>query len=333
MRPKVYIGELLPEKKSYLPILYPNLGRQHKPDRLFLDRAYDVLHEPIVEIVSDPALCDYFLLPYDYFNIEKFTKYLSNFSELAQKYDKKVLIFDFSDFDRKIDIPNSVQFRVSLYKSSKRENERENEFAIPPFVENLEAFEPRNKSEVPVVGFVGFSKFSWRGLLSSGPRRPGLYFRHRAVKILKNSRDIVTNIKERSGYAGHKDTIGMDPEVARREYLDNICNSDLVLCVKGDGNYSIRFFETLALGRIPILIDTDCSLPLEEEIDYDKFILRVDYRDLEKLPEIISNWWQNISNEDFESMQKQAREAFENYLRMDKFLPRIFEQAHKSHEL
>ena len=35
------------------------------------------------------------------------------------------------------------------------------------------------------------------------------------------------------------------------------------LCVRGFGNFSFRLGETLMMGRIPILIDTECILPFD----------------------------------------------------------------------
>lgn len=322
MRPKVYIGKLLPEKKSYLPVLYPNLGRQHKLGRIFLDRAYDVLTEPVVDLVDDPSAADYLLIPYDFFNIEKFSEYINSFVELSEKHNKKIIIFDFSDFDREVKVENSRIFRVSAYKSSKRPNE----IVIPPFIEGLPAFAPRPKSGEPTVGFAGFAKFSWKNLLPLGPRRTGLYFRRKAMSVFEGQQGIKTNFIKRHGFSGHKDTIDIDPEIARKEFLKNMENSDLILAPKGDGNYSLRFFESLCFGRVPILIDTDNILPLEDEINYDQFILRVSYKEIGNLPSIVRKFWQNLSSENFVNMQEKAREAFETKLRMDKFLPLAFEK-------
>jgi hypothetical protein len=41
------------------------------------------------------------------------------------------------------------------------------------------------------------------------------------------------------------------------------------------------------MGRIPILIDTDTSLPFEKVIDWGKFIIKVDERELLQLPKLI----------------------------------------------
>ena len=44
-------------------------------------------------------------------------------------------------------------------------------------------------------------------------------------------------------------------------------NNIFIFCMRGAGNFSYRFYETLMMGRIPIFIDTDCVLPFEESIN------------------------------------------------------------------
>jgi hypothetical protein len=39
---------------------------------------------------------------------------------------------------------------------------------------------------------------------------------------------------------------------SRREYVENMFGSDYVLCTRGSGNFSIRFYETLSSGRIRV---------------------------------------------------------------------------------
>ena len=53
----------------------------------------------------------------------------------------------------------------------------------------------------------------------------------------------------------------------QQEYFDTINNNAFTVCSRGAGNYSIRFYETLRSGRIPVLLDSDMVLPFEEDID------------------------------------------------------------------
>jgi hypothetical protein len=70
-------------------------------------------------------------------------------------------------------------------------------------------------------------------------------------------------------------------QALRDEYVGLIARSRFVFCPRGDGLTSLRFFETLAFGRIPILLADQAALPLESDIPYDEFVVRVPERDVE----------------------------------------------------
>ena len=42
------------------------------------------------------------------------------------------------------------------------------------------------------------------------------------------------------------------------------------------------------MGRIPILIDTDTSLPFEKIIDWSKYIIKINESEIDQLPLLIS---------------------------------------------
>ena len=66
--------------------------------------------------------------------------------------------------------------------------------------------------------------------------------------------------KYRAGVSREKDPF----HPSRLEFVNNILGSDYTVCMRGGGNFSVRFYETLSLGRIPVFIDTDCLLPWHE---------------------------------------------------------------------
>ena len=89
-----------------------------------------------------------------------------------------------------------------------------------------------------------------------------------AIKALRECRDISVNFIIRNSYSSHANTIELLAEEARGQYIDNILKSDLSLAVRGDANISCRFYEILSLGRVPLFVDTDCVLPMENVVDY-----------------------------------------------------------------
>ena len=60
----------------------------------------------------------------------------------------------------------------------------------------------------------------------------------------------------------------------------------------------VRFYETLAIGRIPVLIDTDCVLPLNNEIDWYKHCIIVRNIDLDRIVDSVQTSINSLSNND-----------------------------------
>ena len=50
-------------------------------------------------------------------------------------------------------------------------------------------------------------------------------------------------------------------------------DNSFILCCRGAGNWSIRFYETMCAGRIPVLLDTDVVLPKDDRIDWHTLIV------------------------------------------------------------
>ena len=338
---KVYC-EFLPGV-SHIPLLYPNLGRTIRSKHLFLDSAYDELKTPFVEIVEKIDNADYVLVPHNFTFLRNKKKYLDEVFNIAEIHKKKVIIFWHGDSTNHIDRKNMILFRTSQYGYKKRNNE----FIMPPYAPDLlhEKFEARSKSgEKPVIGFCGWADYKgFKNRLSTAVKnagvsirsitdskfavqRKGISIRMDAIKRLNKSDLVSPNFIIRSSFSGHIKTISMDPEVAREEYTENIKNSDLSLVIKGDGNFSLRFYEVLSLGRIPLLVDTDCMLPFEDEIDYSSFILRVPYKNLHRLDILAAKFWEGCSDEKFIQMQQKAREMHEKYLSVPASMRHITEK-------
>jgi hypothetical protein len=80
--------------------------------------------------------------------------------------------------------------------------------------------------------------------------------------------------------------------------------------------FSIRLYETLAFGRIPIFIDTDCTLPLEQIIDWSKHCLIIKENEIQSVTTKIIDFHRFFSDEQFVEIQKS------NYLLREKYLTR-----------
>ncbi|MDP3725797.1 MAG: exostosin family protein [bacterium] len=302
-----------------------------------------------LKVVSNPKDADFLLLPHNHFSLKRTSPrdadlLLSHLLACAEQYKKKILIFEQADSDEHIDVPHSYIFRYSQYGYKKRENEiitppyplHDRSFKLAEYREKTwkEIIPTREKSDKPIVSFCGWADFpslyrecTYRARVFLAHvkkyifRDPhailhlrGLYFRRKAMRSLSNSSRIHTNFLMRKSYAAQK--ISDDAE---REYIESILNAHFVLAPKGNGNASVRFFEALSLGRFPILINTDCELPLKNHIPYDKFVVTVDHTRMEDAELAILDFYNSLSNEEFKKRQKMAREAFE-LLRPGSFL-------------
>ena len=117
---------------------------------------------------------------------------------------------------------------------------------------------------------------------------------------------------------------------ARREYVENIAESDYVLCARGIGNFSYRLYETLSMGRIPIFIDTDCVLPLDFDIDWRDYCVWVDTGDVDRIGDRVLEFHESLSDAEFEERQRAARRVWETHISPEGFFAsfhRHFEQT------
>lgn len=339
---KAYTGKLL--EYSYIPLLYPNLGLKVKTNHLVSLNAFKFYKEPVLDIVSDPSEADFLLVPHNYFLIKSNKEYIQQFVYLSKKYGKKIIIFAQGDSDEDIDIHNVVIFRTSQYRYKKKDNE----IMMPPYVEDLSLshrFKLRPKTvNIPVVGFCGWARikgfkqtvkntvknlfFDVKKNINRNPgyaaKKQGLFFRKKAIKSLTKSKSVKNNFIIRNFYSGHGKIIGISPEKARQDYIGNMEDSDFALVVKGDGNFSFRFYEALSAGRIPFFIDTECVLPLEDTLNYREFVLFLDYKKIDSTGETVGEFYKKIDNDRFLKMQISAKEAFDKFLRIDKFFEIMF---------
>ncbi len=263
--------------------------------------------------------------------------------EEAHAAGKLLIVYIGGDLSHNIFLDGVIVLKGSQYRHLLRSNEI---LAVPTAEDFAESFPiiPREKSDRPVVSFCGWAgfpspqayvKYALRNLALDvvasvlDPRlrafKKGLYWRRRAIAVLAKDPRIETRFIIRKTFSASVKTISLDPRTARREYVENMRQSDFVLAPKGDGNFSVRFYEALSMGRIPILIDTDVVLPLESFIDYDSFILRVPAEDLAKLPDLVCALYERLTPEEFSARQQAARTAFTTYLRYDRFLDTVFE--------
>lgn len=295
--------------------------------------------------------CDVAIYPNKAFTPETlaFDSSVYQAAKLAKTYSKPLIIDATSDSDVLLDIPWANILRNGLYKSLKKSFETESPYwSNDRTKRGLDSLDISPKGKKPVIGFCGTT--SSRGklanlsksivpdavtrlVLSQGklsrrvdPRiieGMSLQLRETAMKILAiDSRlevcfDVTNN---RQSYYVHNESNKIALE---NLFITNADKSDYVLCVRGGGNFSGRFYMALNAGRIPVVIDTDGVIPDEEQLH----LIKVPINSLNNLPEVIAEHFATTTEQEFKAMKRENRLAYHQLLSPEKFLPNYIRQC------
>lgn len=333
----------------HAPLMYPFWGIPSFESTPFMKDIFNWrnFNTSYYEITDNPLSADVVFSPYRY-NIlrEGHLNLLKKIHHEAMKLKKPLLIDGTGDIEYKIDLPHTYITRIGLFKWNKKENE----IAVPVLsADLLEVYcngelTIKQKEQLPSISFTGWAgqkPFSYtKTFLKDIPIRlaslfdekystmsKGVLWRKKAISILRGAEGIKMNILDRKTFSAHVKTASKDMKVLRKEFVDNLLRHEYGLAVRGDANSSVRFYETLSLGRIPVLIDTECVLPFEDEVDYKSFCVFVDWRELELLPEKLKEFHRRISPKALVEMEHKARAAYLEYFRLDGFTTHLMKRV------
>lgn len=117
----------------------------------------------------------------------------------------------------------------------------------------------------------------------------------------------------------------------KKEFEDNMNGNLFTLCYRGRGNFSVRFYETLMRGRIPIQINSSSIFPYEDEIDYSDVGIFIEEEDLGKidLEKLVKKYYYSKSADELLQIQKNNRRIYEEYFHPDIYFSQIFRDVHR----
>lgn len=259
---------------------------------------------------------------------------------------KPIVIFFSSDRSHE-DIPfNDVfVFRQSILASRKSPRD----FVMTAMYEDLvsnylgDKVIVREKKDRPVIGFAGFADLgSWKNSLKSLVHRAnslvskdsflpyeGHRLRNVALQNFYNSTLVESNFIIRNNMAFFGTSDPGEKLRLRLEYVNNIIESDYTFCCRGRGNFSIRLFETLCCGRIPIFLNTDCALPYDFKIDWKKYAVWVNEHELPNIVEKVLEFHENLSSQEFIDLQCKCRGLWEVWLSNEGFMANLHEHFNR----
>jgi hypothetical protein len=260
---------------------------------------------------------------YDFVNNKEYIKYLAGLSK-----HKMLIIFDTGDFPQKIKIQNSVALRVAINPGESMKNK----VVIPYNVMSLNFLPLRKYDLKPNACFVGHlpNIFAPRRLLKNLKQNPfnpiignGSLVRKIAVTNCLARVDDFVLIKRNSPNTAVKNQ--QLRIVERDEYINTISEMDIGLAPRGDANQSLRFYELLSAGRIPMIPNSKMIYP---KILYGNEIqnLFISFNLFNDTSKVIETYWQKIgNNKNYEKIQNQIRALFDNHLQYNIFMKKLFE--------
>lgn len=291
--------------------------------------------------------CDIVIFPIDYVS---FLKYRTEFLELqniAKKYDKPIWIYTAGDYGFTNYIKNSYTFRLGGFNSKLGDKT----FVIPSFINDpyqvnlVQEFSILKKENKPTIGFVGHAQSGIIKYLKEYSSHLKYQIKRKLNKLVADNQVFYPSSVKRAQYLSKLSLNGVlntnfilrnsyragaqnetDKLKTTREFYDNIYSNLYTFCIRGVGNFSVRLYETLAVGRIPILLNTDCRLPLLKSINWSEHCLILNDKSKVSLSEQILNFHNDLSVEDIEILQKSNRSLWLNSLRRDAYFLEIYNQ-------
>ncbi len=295
-------------------------------------------------LVSDPADADILAYPTHYqvayeYGPDDFAQHgltadllplihqkFKNLDDMCRLTGKPLVVIYLRDSPDPLPLSNAVIFRSSLRAS----NRQQNEFAYPPDVGKRLYRASHGRLPLPwtlkpSVGFRGQlwpmkkgSTLEWRydiqrsfqkmGLRSPWPIKSnfGYLARARAFNTL--------DYDKRVDFDGTASTLNDVINIpSRYAYVKNILGNQYNLVASGHGNYSFRFYEVMSAARIPLFINTDCVLPLEELIPFKSMLAWVEEKEVHKVVDKLLDFHQAQNDNSLAAKQQALRATWETY--------------------
>ncbi|MDX1969945.1 MAG: exostosin family protein [Planctomycetaceae bacterium] len=99
-----------------------------------------------------------------------------------------------------------------------------------------------------------------------------------------------------------------------RSYWDQLSQTQFALCPRGDNCGSLRFYEALAAGCIPVLLADGAELPLADVLPWDDMIVRVPEAEAANWQDHVARWRVQRTDGDLASQSQYNRQTWCDWL-------------------
>lgn len=290
---------------------------------------------------------DIALFPFDLTGVLTSPESVEQLKELVAdngEHGLRTVCVMWNDLAKPIDIgqPQAMNFRPSML----RKLQYHEEFVIP-MASSTKDFPtrlvtPRSYSHTPRVGFMGCASVQEPNKINQVNQAPppdsatsaayqgepvrsntdanrakntvsiGSIVRDRALKGVIESNLVDSEIVTRSAFFGsYSDSV---KNSLRMEYIEHLARNDYILCPRGSGNYSHRVYETMAAGRIPVLIDTHLVMPFPDVIPWQEISVWVPLADIDRIDEHVVDFHEKLGESGHRDLQVYIRNLYEKYV-------------------
>lgn len=202
--------------------------------------------------------------------------FLKGFDNLIYGFSNDI-IDDVNSYD-----DNIILYRTALLKSKKKKTE----YSFPVFCEDL--FENNYVNSIS-IGYCGHLLYGRKDIIKKFNQ-----LKYNKKFIIRD--ELLTGTKN---------------SLLKSEFFNNIKENLFTLCCRGAGNYCYRFYETLMMGRIPILIDSDRCFIFEDYENLNSICITIQKEDsIKDIESKIDNF---IMNNNLKEIQKHNRFVWETY--------------------
>ena len=284
----------------------------------------DINFVPKLNLAGNYYNADFAFVPHSWRLIQNNKEYINYLRSLSAKIP--LLILNTGDISPKCNLPNTLELRTFLHPW-------ENSFRkiVLPWPVVGRKFTIRQWRQIPRVSFMGYvpklglgSMFGENFNGITKPIKSSVYINRKVtiyrLKKIDKYFD-VTSISRNSFTA-----LNSNPYLAQHsiEYENLLAESDYVICPRGFGNSTVRFYEVISSGATPILINSGGKLPKLKKRDFwDNNIVHVD---------LFSNWrvkiekdWKNLGEKDnYLNRQQESKDVFKNELQFENYLRNLF---------
>jgi hypothetical protein len=284
----------------------------------------DFINQLNLTTIIDHA--DYVLVPHSWRHIKENSKYLAYLHNLAR--DTPLLMVNSGDVSPRCNLINTIELRTFLHPWEKSERK-----IILPYPVKEKKFRLRKWKPKPTVSFMGYVPKLGPGSLFGenfeglrNPIKSSVYLNRKIAtsKLKKLSPAFEVDLKIRTSFTAYTSNPNLESLV--QEYESSLWNSDYILCPRGSGNTSTRFYESLSAGRTPILVDSGGSLPeIRTKNFWSTNVITINlFRDWTK--KILDDWLELSNGDAYEVRQTENTKVFSEELKFEKYLNTLFQR-------